>query len=160
MLISKGTMLSGLCWITQPFQPKSFAGGWEQDVVYVSKTISAHLGHVALGCLSRSVLLARSLFCRRTQRWHKTSPYFLDKDCWGVMAYDALWILFLPLLPAVCFILTLGILWQKPLQRRLYWMFRMNQEATMRKNATGYFAFLLHLRFQNTFKKKVYTLAS
>lgn len=86
MLISKGTMLSGLCWIIQPFQSKSFAGGREQDVVYASKNISTHLGHVALHCLSRSALQARSLFCHGTRRWHKISSYILDEDWWGFTA--------------------------------------------------------------------------
>lgn len=86
MLISKATMHSGLCWIIQPFQSKSFAGGWEHGVVYVSKNISTHRGHVALSCLSGSALRARSLFCHRTRRWHKTRPSLLDEYWWGLTA--------------------------------------------------------------------------
>lgn len=106
MLISKATMHSGLCWIIQPFQSKSFAGGWEHDVVYAPRNISTHLGHVALACLSRSALWARSLYCHRTRRWHKTRPYFLDEDWWGLHAicpvnslcwcHPAIYVLFAP----------------------------------------------------------------
>lgn len=87
MFISKGTMLSGLCWIIQPFQSKSFLLVGENTMLSTHLRTFLHIwGTWPLCCFPRSALQARSLFCHGTRRWHKTSPYFLDEDWWGLTA--------------------------------------------------------------------------
>lgn len=135
MLLIKGTMLSGLCWIIQPFQSKSFAGGWEQDAVKVSKNISTHLGYVALCCFPRQALLARALLCHGARRWPKMSPYFLMKTDEISLLCAPMSCLSTAATNNILFSLPLDILQWKPFQMRFCWKFSMNGVTTLRNSA-------------------------